>query len=148
MMLNQLPWPEVTLGLAAAVAVLVIYDVVYVWPIHRRISVLTERCAGFERSLNCVLNDLTARVIANDDRRREDLGRLGDRLGQIELATEDRSYEQAIGCAEKGEETARLISCFGLTEGEADLVMLLHGEASRRAAVDKYARRLIDTAPV
>jgi len=148
MMLNQLPWPEVTLGLAAAVAVLVIYDVAYVWPIHRRISVLTERCAGFERSLNCVLNDLTARVIANDDRRREDLGRLGDRLGQIELATEDRSYEQAIGCAEKGEETARLISCFGLTEGEADLVMLLHGEASRRAAVDKYARRLIDTAPV
>ena len=38
------------------------------------------------------------------------------------------------------------MSCFGLTEGEADLVMLLHGEASRRAAVDKFAHRLIDTA--
>jgi hypothetical protein len=145
-MLNQIPWPEMTLGIAAAVAILVIYDVVYVWPIHRRISVLTERCAGFERSLSAVLNDLAVRVAANDDRRRDDVGRLGERLGQIELATENRSYEQAIGCAERGEETARLISCFGLTEGEADLVMLLHGEASRRAAVDKFARRLIDTA--
>ena len=63
-------------------------------------------------------------------------------------STETRSYEQAIGCAEKGEETARLISCFGLTEGEADLVVLLHSEASRRAAVYKFARRLIDTAHI
>jgi hypothetical protein len=145
-MLDHLPWPEVTLGIAAALAILVIYDVVYVWPIHRRIAVLTERCAGFERSLSGILNDLAARVAASDQRGREDLGRIGERLGQIELATESRSYEQAIGCAERGEETAKLISCFGLTEGEADLVMLLHGEASRRAAVEKFARRLIDTA--
>ena len=94
------------------------------------------------------MNDLAARVAANDDRRRDGVGRLGERQGRIELATESRSYEQAMGCAERGEETARLISCFGLTEGEADLVILLHGEASRRAAVDKFARRLIDTARV
>lgn len=147
-MLDTILSPEITLGIAAALGVLVIYDVVYVWPIHRRISVLTERCVGFERSLNGVLNDLAARVAANDERGREDLGRLGERLGQIELATENKSYEQAIGFAERGEETARLISCFGLTEGEADLVMLLHGEASRRTAVDKFACRLIDTARV
>jgi hypothetical protein len=134
------------LGVAAALAVLVIYDVLYVWPIHRKIAVLSERCAVFERSFGGGLNDLAARVAAGDKRGREDLGRLGERLGQLEVATETRSYEQAIGCAEKGEETARLISCFGLTEGEADLVMLLHGEASRRVAVDNFARRLIDTA--
>ncbi len=80
---------------------------------------------------------LAARVAASDQRGREDLGRLGERLGQIELATEARSYEQAIGCAERGEESARLISCFGLTEGEADLVTLLHGDRSRRAAADE-----------
>ena len=56
-----------------------------------------------------------------------------NRLGQLELATEVRSYEQAIGSAERGEESSRLISCFGLTEGEADLVTLLHGDPSRRA---------------
>ncbi len=145
-MLNTLPWPEVALGVAAALTILVLYDVVYVWPIHRRISTLTERCGVLERSLGRALDDVAARVAAGEKRGREDSTRLGERLGQLELVTEARSYEQAIGCAEKGEETSRLISCFGLTEGEADLVMLLHGESSRRAAVDKFARRLIDSA--
>jgi hypothetical protein len=141
-------WPVMALGIAAALAIIAIYDIAYVWPIHRRISALTERCAVLERSLGGVLNDLKARVEASDHREREDVGRLGERLGQLELATEAQSYEQAIGCAEKGEETSRLISCFGLTEGEADLVMLLHNEASRRAAAEKFARRLIDSAQV
>jgi hypothetical protein len=145
-MLNNLPWPEVALGVAAALAILVIYDVVYVWPIHRRISTLTERCGVLERSLGRALDDIAARVQAGEQRGRDDSARFGERLGQLERVTETQSYEQAIGCAEKGEETSRLISCFGLTEGEADLVVLLHGESSRRAAVDKFARRLIDTA--
>ena len=148
-MLTNLPWQEVTLGIAAALGALVIYDVLFVWPIHRRISALTDRCTVLERSLSRVLADLAARVEATDHRGREDLGKLGERLGQLELATTDsQAYEQAIGCAEKGEETSRLRSCFGLTEGEADLVMLLHGEASRRAEVEKFARRLIDSAQV
>ena len=54
MMLVQLPWPELAVGVAAAAPILVIYDVVYVWPIHRRIFVLTERCAGLESSLGGV----------------------------------------------------------------------------------------------
>jgi hypothetical protein len=147
-MLNDLPWPEVLMGLSVALAVLVLYDVVYVWPIHRRITAVTERCGVLERSLNGLLEDLKRRVAASDERGREDTRRLGERLGQLELTMETQSYEQAIVGAERGEESARLISCFGLTEGEADLVMLLHGEASRRAAVDKFARRLIDTAQV
>ena len=134
------------MGLSAALAVLVIYDVVYVWPIHRRIAALTERCGVLERSLGGLLAELKARVAAGDERGREDARRLSERLGQLELAMETQSYEQAIVGAERGEESERLISCFGLTEGEADLVMLLHGEASRRDAVDKFARRLIDTA--
>jgi hypothetical protein len=146
MMQLNLPWPELLLGIAATLTVVFIYDVVYIWPIHRRIAVIAQRCAVLERSLGTVLQDLLARVEASDHRGRQDVGRLGERLGQLELATETRSYEQAIDSAEKGEETSRLISCFGLTEGEADLVMLLHGEAARRAAVDKFARRLIDSA--
>lgn len=82
MMLHTLPWSEVVLGVAAALAILAVYDGIYVWPIHRRISALTERCTG-----------------------------------QLELATEARSYEQTIGRAERGEASTRLISCFGLTEG-------------------------------
>jgi hypothetical protein len=138
-MLTTLPWPEVLLGIAAALAILVIYDVVYVWPIHRRLSVLTQRCAILERSLGGGLDDLGARLAASDSRGREDFHRLGERLGQLELATEARSYEQAIGCAERGEASARLISCFGLTEGEAELVTLLHGDAARRAETSPHA---------
>ena len=138
-MLQDLPWPEVLLGIAAALAVLVIYDVVYVWPIHRRISALTGRCAVLERSLNGVLDDLATRVAASDSRGRDDLRRLGERLGQLELTTDAQSYEQAIGCAERGEESARLISCFGLTEGEAELVTLLHGDAARRTETARHA---------
>ena len=138
-MLQPLDWPDIVLAVAAALAVLVIYDVVYVWPIHRRISALAERCSLLERSLGSALSELTARVATSDERRRDDLNRLGERLGQLELATEERSYEQAIGYAERGEESARLISCFGLTEGEADLVTLLHGDAARRTESARVA---------
>src|SRR5690349_3650837 len=107
-MLNNLPWPEVALGIAAALAILVIYDVVYVWPIHRRISTLTERCGVLERSLGRALDEIASRVTAVEQRGRDDSNRLGERLGQLERATETQSYEQAIGFAEKGEETSRL----------------------------------------
>jgi uncharacterized coiled-coil protein SlyX len=139
MMLENFPWPQTILGMAAALAILVIYDVVYVWPIHRRISTLTDRCAVLERTLGGVLDGLAARVANVDQRTREDLNRVVERVGQLELATDSRSYEQAITSAEHGEETARLIACFGLTEGEADLVKLLHGDRSRRMALKKSA---------
>ena len=131
-LLTTLPWPQVLIGVAAALAILALYDVFYVWPIHRRIGRLVERLDVVERSLGGLLDELAARVAASDHRGREDLGRLGERLGQLELATEARSYEQAICSAQRGEERARLMSCFGLTEGEADLVTLLHGDRARQ----------------
>lgn len=128
---------ELALIVAACLAVIAVYDVFYVWPIHRRISAVTQRCADLERSLAAAREEMTAKVAASDTREREDFGRLGERLGQLELATEARSYEQAIGHAERGEDSTRLISCFGLTEGEAELVTLLHGNPARRAEFAK-----------
>jgi hypothetical protein len=61
-MLNNLPWPEVLIAVAAALALVVIYDVAYVWPIHRRISALTDRCALLERSLGGLLDDVAKRL--------------------------------------------------------------------------------------
>jgi hypothetical protein len=132
-MLENFPWPQTILGVAAALAILVIYDVVYVWPIHRRIKALAERFDNLERSQRGLIDGLATRVATLERHGREDLGRLGERLGQLELATESRSYEQAITSAEHGEEVTRLITCFGLTEGEAELVTLLHGDKTRRA---------------
>ena len=55
-MLNTLLWPEVSFAVAAALALVVTYDVSYVWPIHGRMSALTDRCAVLERSLGSVLD--------------------------------------------------------------------------------------------
>src|SRR5690349_5544416 len=99
-MLANLPWLEVVLGVAAALAILVVYDVFYVWPIHRRMSAMNDRCALLERSLDGLFPQLYARLAASDNRSREDFTRISERLGQLELAIETRSYEQAIGCAE------------------------------------------------
>jgi Protein of unknown function (DUF2802) len=139
MMLATISWPPIVLGVAAGLTLLVVYDVIYVWPIHRRISALAERCAGLERALSASVAELAERAAGGDRRSHEDLGSLSERLAQLELAVEERSYEQAIGLAERGEEPARLISCFGLTEGEANLVTLLHGDRARESGYSENA---------
>jgi len=123
----EFPWPHVILGVAAALAVLVIYDAAYVWPLCRRVGALAKRCEALERSLEGV-GALNERIALLETRGRDDLSQLSERLAQLELATEAKSYEQAIGLAERGEDATRLMSCLGLTEGEANLVTLLHGE--------------------
>lgn len=133
MILNTLSMHDLALAAAVCLAIVAVYDVFYVWPLHRRMSAVAQRCAELERSLTTAREEMAARVAATDNRERDDVGRLGERLGQLELATEARSYEQAIGHAERGEDSTRLISCFGLTEGEAELVTLLHGKPARRA---------------
>jgi hypothetical protein len=129
-LIEILPWPPIVLGIAAALAILVIYDVAYVYPLCRRLGSVAERCRVLEQTL-VDLPALSAQVALLANRGRADLVQIGERLGQIELATEERSYEQAISCAERGDDPERLISCFGLTEGEAKLVTLLHGERRR-----------------
>jgi hypothetical protein len=129
-LIEMLPWPPILLGLAAALAILVIYDVAYVWPLCRRMAALTDRCKALEQ-VTADLPALASQVKLLADRGRSDLTQIGDRLGQLELATEERSYEQAITCAERGEDPDRLVTVFGLTEGEAKLVTLLHGDRRR-----------------
>jgi hypothetical protein len=127
MMIENLPWPPILLGLAAALSILVIYDLAYVWPLCRRTAAVAERCRLLEKMF-CDLPSLSSQVALLANKGRADLTQIGERLGQLELTTESHSYEQAITSAERGEDAARLISCFGLTEGEAKLVSLLHGE--------------------
>jgi hypothetical protein len=138
MLMETLPWPPILLGIAAALAILVIYDVAYVYPLCRRLAAVAERCRVLEQS-SVDLPSLSSQVALLVDRSRADLAQIGERLGQLELATEERSYEQAITSAERGEDADRLISCFGLTEGEAKLVTLLHGDRQRAPRLRKTA---------
>jgi hypothetical protein len=129
-LIETLPWPGIVLGIAAALAILGVYDVVYVWPLHRKLRALADRCQSLEQ-LTADLPALASQVALLANRGRSDLVQIGERLGQLELATEERSYEQAITSAERGEDPDRLVSVFGLTEGEAKLVSLIHGDRQR-----------------
>ena len=53
---------------------------------------------------------------------------LNDRLGQLEIRGDGRPYDHAIALVRHGADADRLVSHFGLSRGEADLVSLVHGQ--------------------
>jgi hypothetical protein len=52
---------------------------------------------------------------------------LTDRLGQLEIRGDGRPYDHAIALVRHGADADRLVTHFGLSRGEADLVSLVHG---------------------
>jgi hypothetical protein len=132
-MIEQIPWPQLLCGVAAALAILVIYDVCYVWPLCRRLAATTERCRVLEERLDFPTG-VGDRLAALERASRDRLCQLGERLGQLELITDAHAYDDAIDCAERGAESDRLIERFGLTENEAELVRLIHGDAAPGAS--------------
>jgi Protein of unknown function (DUF2802) len=52
---------------------------------------------------------------------------LSDRLGQLEIRGDGRPYDHAIALVRHGADADRLVTHFGLSRGEADLVSLVHG---------------------
>jgi hypothetical protein len=138
-MFELIPWPQVVLGAVAALAVLIIYDVAYVWPLCRRIGTAAERCRALEAELDARIEHvrgLEERLAGVETVSRAHWSQLDERLGQIELGVDARSYEHAIGFAELGQHSDQIMACFGLTEGEASLVRLLHGDKARAPAVE------------
>jgi hypothetical protein len=135
-MIEQIPWPHLLCGVAAALAILVIYDICYVWPLCRRLSATAERCRVLEERLD-FSSGFGDRLAALERASRDRLSQLGERLGQLELISDAHAYDDAIDCAERGAESDRLIERFGLTENEADLVRLIHGDA----AADTQSKR-------
>jgi len=51
-----------------------------------------------------------------------------ERIGQLEVRNEGRSYDEAITLARRGANPDRLMTNFGLSRGEADLVALMHNQ--------------------
>jgi hypothetical protein len=123
---------ELAQVLAIIGAALALYELIRVAPLRRRIQEAASRSAAIEVSQK-QLTDLGARIVDADRQLRAQISLIGDKMTQLELRGDSRPYEQAINVAANGGEAERLISYFGLTEGEASLVRLLHGR-ERRAA--------------
>lgn len=130
MTMTTLPWNE---GLAVALCVLIAvacYELVFVWPLRRRLAGLAGELKALDRAVFGT-SGLKGRMLEGERRTEAQLVKLTERLGQLELRSDARPYEQAISLAAKGGDTDRLITYFGLSEGEASLVRLLHGRRQR-----------------
>ena len=92
-----------------------------------------RRCQALEAQLDGLKADLAATtgigVRAGERLRRLDQlsTQMNERLGQLELRGEGRPYDQAIALSQRGADSGRLMSHYGLSRGEADLVSLVHG---------------------
>jgi len=120
----------VVLAIAAAIAAVALYDVLYGWPLVRRVAALERRCRELEEAAPAAGHDAerpAERVAGAEGRLEERLALLSERLAQLELANQGAAYERAIDLAEQGEDAERLIPLLGLSQGEVDLVRLLHG---------------------
>ena len=116
---------ELALILAVPLLAFGVYELFIVAPLRRKLAQLDRAMAGLRYSVQQA-NRLDPRLEAHEAAVNERLGRIADRIGQIELRSESRALEHAIDQAARGN-AERLVKNFGLTEGEASLVCLLHG---------------------
>jgi hypothetical protein len=100
---------------------------------RRRCVRLERRLASTEAALAAVRAEAVAAAgiggrVGERLRRLDQLtGQLADRLGQIEVRGDGRPYDHAIALVRHGADADRLVSHFGLSRGEADLVARVHG---------------------
>lgn len=130
MTITTIPWNE---GLAFALCALLAvacYELLFVWPVRRRLAALAGELRALDSAV-CGSRGLKGRMLDGERRMQAQLTQITERLGQLELRSDSRPYEQAISLAAKGGGTERLISYFGLSEGEANLVRLVHGRRER-----------------
>jgi hypothetical protein len=121
---------DLYLGAAAAALVLLGALVLIEGVRHARTS---RRFAAIDAQFEALKADLAAAtgigIRAGERLRRLDQlsTQMSERLGQIELRGEGRPYDQAIALSQRGADAGRLMSHYGLSRGEADLVSLVHG---------------------
>ena len=120
-------WQALALALGPALGALGAYELLFVWPLRRRLARLAAEIEGLARA-SAAASGLDTRLGQLERRAGAELIRLEDRLGRLELNNPSPAYERAIDLAAKGGGAKRLVSYFGLSEGEATLVRLLHGK--------------------
>lgn len=120
------------LASGSALIALAVSQLVFIRPLQRRLAALEAEAGSLRGGLEAAAS-LESRLRRAERGFGAQLARLTDRLGQLELRSDARGYEQAIHLAGRGEAADHLVNYLGLTEGEAALVRLLHGEKSRQS---------------
>ncbi|MGB6310697.1 MAG: DUF2802 domain-containing protein [Steroidobacteraceae bacterium] len=100
---------------------------------HRAVRGWKARCLAVESNLEAMRRELqlAASVSVKAGRRvkriEQEYSNVADRVGQVELRGTAPSFDHAIESARRGTDQGKLTQQFGLSSGEADLVMRLHG---------------------
>jgi hypothetical protein len=100
---------------------------------NRAVRAWQARCLAVESNLAAMRRELelAASISVKAGRRvrriEQEYSSVADRVDQVELRGPAASFDQAIYSARRGADTGRLTQQFGLSRGEADLVMRLHG---------------------
>lgn len=120
----------------ALTAILAVAALAGLWLLSRQLRDLRQQDLHREQRIQRLTDDLAALCRASAGagdhvvKLEQQLRRIVDRQDQWELrASGDRSYQQAIQLVQKGAGADELVSNCGLTRGEADLVVMLHGMA-------------------
>jgi Protein of unknown function (DUF2802) len=112
------------LGLLGAAVALTTLRAIRGWRAH---------CVSLESSLTAVRRELelVASISAKSGRQvkriEQEYSTVSDRVDQVELRGAAQSFDLAIDSARRGADLGKLTQQFGLSRGEADLVMRLHG---------------------
>jgi Protein of unknown function (DUF2802) len=99
----------------------------------RTSSAWRHRCLGFEADLAAVRRELelvtsiSVKAGRRVQRVEQECSGVAERIDQVEQRGTVRAFDQAIDFARRGADPSRLTQQFGLSNGEADLVMRLHG---------------------
>ena len=131
--MGQIAWTELAAGCLLVLLALAGYDLCIVRPLRRRMAGLVRRAATLD-AFRIRATGALQRLARAQQAAAQEASRIEERLGQIELRGDSRAYEQAINLASHGGSADRLVSYFGLTEGEASLVRLLHGSRDDKNA--------------
>jgi hypothetical protein len=91
-----------------------------------RLGALEDELAAFRAEVAATAG-IGARVGERLRRLDQVSSQLNDRLGQLEVRGDGRPYDHAIALVRHGADADRLVTHFGLSRGEADLVSLVHG---------------------
>jgi hypothetical protein len=112
---------------------LLLAGLVLLWVVQsRRSGRLESRVAGLEAASVALRRDLEAvgagglAALERLDRLEPVVEHLGDRLESPALGPDGRGYDLAIEAAARGAGRDELMSRFGLSAGEADLVLAMH----------------------
>lgn len=119
------------LSLSAAVIVVLVYELLFVYVHRARQKKLEERAETMAQTLDSAAAMLRE-IIEAEQTTRQEIRALEASVAQLQPRSDATLYAHAISLAAEGAEPERLRTCFGLAPGEAHLLSLLHGGKHER----------------